>query len=58
MALSGALQRERSGLKLVQQLLEKNADAPLGKLIPLGDLWDVLVDGTGAAFTDELAHES
>ncbi|MCZ2526977.1 hypothetical protein [Streptomyces sp. HB2AG] len=57
-ALSGALQRERSGLKLVQQLLEKNADAPLGRLIPLGDLWDVLVDGTGAAFTDRLKHES
>ncbi|MEU2179641.1 hypothetical protein [Streptomyces thermolilacinus] len=57
-ALSGALQRERSGLKLVQQLLEKNADAPLGRLIPLGDLWDVLVDGTGAAFTDQLKHES
>lgn len=57
-ALSGALQRERSGLKLVQQLLEKNADAPLGKLVPLGDLWDVLVDGTGAAFTEQLKHES
>ncbi|MGX4691656.1 hypothetical protein [Streptomyces sp. JNUCC 63] len=57
-ALSGALQRERSGLKLVQQLLEKNADAPLGRLIPLGDLWDVLVDETGAAFTDQLAHEA
>ncbi|MEY2226750.1 MULTISPECIES: hypothetical protein [Streptomyces] len=57
-ALSGALQRERSGLKLVQQLLEKNADAPLGRLIPLGDLWDVLVDGTGAAFTDQLGHEA
>ncbi|MEV6422842.1 hypothetical protein [Streptomyces sp. NPDC051662] len=57
-ALSGALQRERTGLKLVQQLLEKNADAELGKLIPLGDLWDVLIDGTGAAFTDKLKHES
>ncbi|MFI5650514.1 hypothetical protein ACIA71_04800 [Streptomyces anulatus] len=57
-ALSGALQRERSGLKLVQQLLEKNADAPLGRLIPLGDLWDVLSDETGAAFTDQLAHEA
>ncbi|GAB2791701.1 hypothetical protein GCM10027073_24970 [Streptomyces chlorus] len=57
-ALSGALQRERSGLKLVQQLLERNADAPLGRLIPLGDLWDVLVDDTGAAFTDQLAHEA
>jgi len=57
-ALSGALQRERSGLKLVQQLLEKNAGAPLGRLIPLGDLWDVLVDGTGAPFTEQLKHES
>ncbi|MGW8570651.1 hypothetical protein [Streptomyces niveus] len=57
-ALSGALQRERSGLKLVQQLLEKNADAPLGQLIPLGDLWDILVDDTGAAFTEQLKHES
>ncbi|WP_229376318.1 hypothetical protein [Streptomyces spirodelae] len=57
-ALSGALQRERSGLKLVQQLLEKNAHAPLGRLVPLGDLWDVLVDGNGVAFTDELKHEA
>ncbi|MFE0687894.1 hypothetical protein ACFV0Z_07115 [Streptomyces xiamenensis] len=57
-ALSGALQRERTGLKLVQQLLEKNADAAVGQLIPLGDLWDVLVDGTGAAFTDKLRHEA
>ncbi|WP_279329472.1 hypothetical protein [Streptomyces sp. OS603R] len=57
-ALSGALQRERSGLQLVQQLLEKNANAPLGRLIPLGDLWDVLDDETGAAFTDRLAHEA
>ncbi|SFD43794.1 hypothetical protein [Streptomyces aidingensis] len=57
-ALSGALQRERTGLKLVQQLLEKNADTRVGRLIPLGDLWDVLVDGTGAAFTDRLHNDS
>ncbi|MGW5633287.1 hypothetical protein [Streptomyces sp. NPDC003832] len=57
-ALSGALQRERTGLKLVQQLLERNAGAAVGQLIPLGDLWDVLVDGTGAAFTDKLKRES
>ncbi|MEU6995448.1 hypothetical protein ABZ953_32930 [Streptomyces sp. NPDC046465] len=57
-ALSGALQRERTGLKLVQQLLEKNAGSALGQLVPLGDLWDVLVDGTGAAFTDKLKHEA
>ncbi|MGW7239269.1 hypothetical protein [Streptomyces sp. NPDC054804] len=57
-ALSGALQRERTGLKLVQQLLEKNADAAVGRLIPLGDLWNVLVEGSGAAFTDKLKRES
>ncbi|KUN85555.1 hypothetical protein AQJ66_13695 [Streptomyces bungoensis] len=57
-ALSGALQRERTGLKLVQQLLQKNAGAAVGQLIPLGDLWDVLVDGSGAAFTDKLKRES
>ncbi|MFJ3665550.1 hypothetical protein ACIPSE_03740 [Streptomyces sp. NPDC090106] len=61
-ALSGALQRERTGLKLVQQLLERNADAAVGQLIPLGDLWDVLVGttgtSTGAAFTDKLKREA
>ncbi|WP_042366886.1 hypothetical protein [Streptacidiphilus neutrinimicus] len=58
-ALSGALQRERSGLKLIQELLERNAGAPLGQLVPLGDLWDVLADPnrSGAAFTDRLKHE-
>ncbi|MEU1594618.1 hypothetical protein ABZ468_17535 [Streptomyces sp. NPDC005708] len=57
-ALSGALQRERTGLKLVQQLLERNADAEVGRLIPLGDLWDVLVDNTSTAFTAKLQQES
>ncbi|MFJ6420462.1 hypothetical protein [Streptomyces hydrogenans] len=57
-ALSGALQRERTGLKLVQLLLQRNAHAAVGQLIPLGDLWDVLLGGTGAAFTDKLKRES
>lgn len=57
-ALSGTLQRERTGLKLVQQLLERNADAEIGRLIPLGDLWDVLVDNTSTAFTARLQQES
>ncbi|GAA0632041.1 hypothetical protein GCM10009535_04600 [Streptomyces thermocarboxydovorans] len=57
-ALSGALQRERTGLKLVQQLLERNAEAAVGRLIPLGDLWDVLLSGTKTAFTDKLKRES
>jgi hypothetical protein len=57
-ALSGALQRQRTGLKLVQQLLERNADAEVGRLIPLGDLWDVLVGKDDVAFTERLKHET
>lgn len=36
--LSGALQRERTGLKLAQELLRRRDDLKLGELIPLGDL--------------------
>jgi hypothetical protein len=58
-ALSGALQRERTGLKLLQEMLQRRrADMRLGELLPLGDLWDVLIDGTGEAFTDRLRREA
>lgn len=57
-ALSGALQRERTGLKLVHELLRRNADTEIGKPVPLGDLWDVLTERTGAAFTDRLKAEA
>ncbi|RJQ78833.1 PglY protein [Pseudonocardiaceae bacterium YIM PH 21723] len=59
-ALSGALQRERTGLKLLQQMLyRRRADMKLGELIPLGDLWDVLAEGsTSEAFTDRLREEA
>ncbi|AXB42695.1 PglY protein [Amycolatopsis albispora] len=58
-ALSGALQRERTGLKLLQEMLyRRRADMRLGELIPLGDLWDVLADGIGEAFTERLRQES
>ncbi|MFJ9700578.1 PglY protein [Streptomyces fradiae] len=58
-ALSGALQRERTGLKLLQEMLRRRrGDFTLGQLIPLGDLWDVLSDGTGEAFTDRLKNEA
>jgi hypothetical protein len=58
-ALSGALQRERTGLKLLQEMLHRRRDdMTVGQLIPLGDLWDVLASGTGAAFTDRLRRES
>ena len=58
-ALSGALQRERTGLKLLQEMLRRRrSDMKVGELIPLGDLWDVLSDGTGEAFTDRLRREA
>ena len=58
-SLSGALQRERTGLKLLQEMLyRRRDDMKLGELIPLGDLWDVLADGTGEAFTDRLRREA
>ena len=58
-ALSGALQRERTGLKLLQEMLRRRrADMTVGELIPLGDLWDVLAEGTGDAFTDRLRQEA
>ncbi|WP_134731708.1 PglY protein [Amycolatopsis nivea] len=58
-ALSGALQRERTGLKLLQEMLfRRRDDMKLGELIPLGDLWDVLADGTEEAFSERLRQES
>lgn len=58
-ALSGALQRERTGLKLLQEMLyRRRDDMKVGELIPLGDLWDVLSDGTGEAFTDRLRQDA
>ncbi|MER7799885.1 PglY protein [Streptomyces parvulus] len=57
--LSGALQRERTGLKLVQELLRRHRDdLRLGQLVPIGDLWDVIAERTGEAFTAKLRKES
>jgi hypothetical protein len=57
-ALSGALQRERSGLKLILELLSRRRDdMKVGQLIPIGDLWDVLIDGVGEPFSDMLRTE-
>lgn len=45
-ALSGMLQRERTALKLMLQLLIKNRDrVQLGDVIPVGDLFDVITEG-------------
>jgi hypothetical protein len=51
-AVSGALQRERTALKLMLQMLVNRRDTlRLGDVIPLGDLWDVVAHGD-EAFTD------
>ena len=58
-ALAGALQRERTGLKLLSEMLRlRRDDMRIGQIIPLGDLWDVLSAGIGEAFTDHLRQES
>jgi hypothetical protein len=45
-AVSAVLQRERTALKLMMQLLvDRRNELELGQLIPVGDLWDVIADG-------------
>jgi len=51
-AVSSALQRERTALKIMLQLLVNHRETlRLGDVIPLGDLWDVVAHGD-EAFTD------
>lgn len=51
-AVSSALQRERTALKIMLQLLVQRRDTlRLGDVIPLGDLWDVVAHGD-EAFSD------
>jgi hypothetical protein len=45
-AVSAALQRERTALKLMLQLLvDRRDDLELGQIIPVGDLFDVIAEG-------------
>lgn len=45
-AVSAALQRERTALRLMLQLLvDRRHDLELGQLIPVGDLWDAIAEG-------------
>ncbi|TCJ33271.1 phage resistance protein [Parafrankia sp. BMG5.11] len=56
--VSSALQRNRTALKLMRQLLVAQRDElRLGQVIPLGDLWDVITRGGDAPFTDVLKVE-
>jgi hypothetical protein len=52
--VSEALQRERTALKVMLQLLvDRRNDLSLGQLIPVGDLWDV-VAGRDEPFSKDL----
>ncbi|GAA3473660.1 phage resistance protein [Nonomuraea roseola] len=56
--LSGALQRQRSALRLMQQLLVAYHDVlTVGQLMPLGAIYDVLTDGKDEPFSDKLKGE-
>jgi hypothetical protein len=56
--ISGALQRERTALKLMQQLLVDYRDTlQIGQLMPLGAIFDVLAQGSDRPFTDKLRDE-
>ncbi|MET8974388.1 phage resistance protein [Streptomyces sp. NPDC004539] len=56
--ISSALQRSRTGLKLMGQLLaDHRDDATLEQLIPLGDLYPVIADGGDRPFVDRLKVE-
>ncbi|WP_119727666.1 phage resistance protein [Thermomonospora amylolytica] len=56
--ISGALQRQRTALKLMQQLLVDYRDMlPVGQLMPLGSIYDVLISGGDRPFTDKLREE-
>ncbi|MEU0842295.1 phage resistance protein [Streptomyces sp. NPDC005962] len=56
--ISSALQRSRTGLKLMGQLLaDHRNEATLENLIPLGDLYPVIADGGDKPFVDSLKVE-
>jgi hypothetical protein len=56
--ISGALQRERTALTLMQQLLVDCRDTlRAGQLMPLGAIFDVLAVGADGPFTDKLREE-
>jgi len=57
-SLSQALQRERTALRVMLQLLVNNREElQVGDLVPVGDLFDVVVDTDVQAVTPELGHK-
>ena len=55
--VSSALQRERTALKIMMQLLVENQDSMrLGELVPVGSLFAAMLEGHDA-FSQELRHQ-
>ncbi len=56
-ALSGMLQRERTALKVMQQLLvDGRQELTVEDLLPVGDVFDVIVEGGDMPLTAEIAQ--
>ncbi|MBL8842560.1 MAG: phage resistance protein [Planctomycetes bacterium] len=56
-AVSSLLQRERTALKIMVQLLfDRRERLELGQLIPVGDLYDALLEGNDPITSDAKAH--
>lgn len=56
-AVSSALQRERTALRLMlQMLVDRREDLQLEQLIPVGDLYDAISDGDEPFSTDMRIH--
>ncbi|MBE2997691.1 phage resistance protein [Nocardiopsis sp. HNM0947] len=56
--MSHALSRSRSSIKLLLQLLVDHRDTlPVGQMVPLGAVFDVLIGGENKPFKDHLSGE-
>ncbi|MFC0315119.1 DUF6079 family protein [Gordonia phosphorivorans] len=58
-ALSGQMQRERTALKVMQQMLRDDADRlTIDNVIPVGDAFDYIIDSAGSTPISEAAAQT
>jgi hypothetical protein len=55
--VSGALQRNRTALKLLAELLYQQRDMPIGRLMPLGMIFEILVADSEEPFDNRINEE-
>ncbi|WP_199044191.1 hypothetical protein [Glycomyces salinus] len=55
--VSGALQRNRTALKLLAELLYQQRDMEIGRLMPLGMIFEILVAGSEEPFDNRIKEE-